>query len=147
MSPPAVEKAGGARIDAAFAAGRAAGRPLVIPFVTAGFPAADSTRSVVLAMAAAGADMVEIGVPFSDPLADGPTIQRASEAALRNGTSVASVLDGVRELRGAGLRVPVVLMGYVNPLMAYGLDRFLAAAAEVGVDGLIVPGADANGSH
>ena len=130
---------GGRRIEAAFAAGRAAGRPLVIPFVTAGFPTADATRPIVEAMAEAGADIVEIGMPFSDPLADGPTIQRSSEVALRNGTTVASTLDVVGELRGNALTIPVVLMGYLNPLIAYGLDRFLTDAAAAGVDGLIVP--------
>lgn len=129
------------RIAAAFAAGRAAGRPLVVPFVTAGYPGAGDTVPVVEALAQAGADMVEVGVPFSDPLADGPTIQRASEQALRNGMTLARVLEIVGELRSrpstAGL--PLVLMGYCNPLFAYGLDRFLRAAAAAGVDGLIVP--------
>ena len=133
------EPRGGARIEAAFAAGRAAGRPLVIPFVTAGFPTADATGPIVAAMAEAGADIVEIGMPFSDPLADGPTIQRSSEVALRNGTTVAGTLDVVRELRGDALITPVVLMGYLNPLIAYGLDRFLTDAVAAGVDGLIVP--------
>ncbi len=139
MSGRAIEPGGAPRIEAAFAAGRAAARPLVIPFITAGFPAADATGPIVMAMAAAGADIVEIGMPFSDPLADGPTIQRSSEVALRNGTTVAGTLGVVGDLRARGLSTPVVLMGYLNPLLAYGLERFLADAVAAGVDGLIVP--------
>ena len=126
------------RIAGAFAAGREAGRPLVVPFITAGFPRARSTVPLVRAMSDAGADMIEIGMPFSDPLADGPTIQRSSEVALRNGMTVAKTLAAVRELRDGGLETPLILMGYCNPLYAYGLDRFLGDAAGAGVDGLIV---------
>ena len=116
-------------------------RPLVVPFVTAGYPEFDSTAGLVRAMAAAGADMIEIGMPFSDPLADGPTIQAASQIALANGMTVAGVLDIVRDLRtGPGLaQVPLLLMGYCNPLFRYGLERFARDAAEAGVDGIIVP--------
>jgi len=116
-------------------------RPLVVPFVTAGYPEFDSTAGLVRAMAGAGADMIEIGMPFSDPLADGPTIQKASEAALANGMTIAGVLDIVRDLRdSADLdHVPVLLMGYCNPLFRYGLERFARDAADAGVDGLIVP--------
>ncbi len=127
------------RIAEAFASGRRSRRPLVVPFVTAGFPNATSTAPLVRALCDAGADMVEIGMPFSDPLADGPTIQRSSEAALRNGMSVAGTLSAVRELREGGLRAPLILMGYCNPLYAYGMDRFLDDAAAAGVDGLIIP--------
>lgn len=129
------------RIEAALAQGREAGRPLVVAFVTAGFPEIGSTAPVVRALAAAGADMVEIGVPFSDPLADGPTIQRASERALANGMRLDGVLDTVAELRRdpAVAGVPLLLMGYCNPFFRYGLDAFVDRAAEVGVDGLIVP--------
>ncbi len=126
------------RINDAFAAGARAGRPLVIPFITAGYPNATSTVTLVRALGESGADMIEIGMPFSDPLADGPTIQRASETALRNGMTVAGVLDAVRELRGGGLEKPLILMGYCNPLYAYGLERFVRDAAVAGVDGLII---------
>jgi tryptophan synthase alpha subunit len=126
------------RIGAAFAAGRAAGRPLVIPFVTAGYPSTTATVPLIGALAAAGADMIEIGMPFSDPLADGPTIQRASERALLNGMTVRKTLALVREARTAGATVPIILMGYCNPLYAYGLETFLTDAAGSGVDGLIV---------
>jgi tryptophan synthase alpha chain len=129
------------RIEAALQRGRDAGRPLIIPFVTAGFPEADSTASVVRAMVAAGADIIELGVPFSDPLADGPTIQRASERALANGTRLTDVLDTVAELRAdpALEPVPLLLMGYCNPIFRYGLEAFLERASAVGVDGSIVP--------
>jgi tryptophan synthase alpha subunit len=126
------------RIGDAFARGRESGRPLVVPFITAGFPNISATVPVVRALCESGADMVEIGMPFSDPLADGPTIQRSSEVALRNGMTVAGTLAAVRELRHGGLQVPVVLMGYCNPLYAYGMQRFLEDAADVGVDGLII---------
>ena len=116
-------------------------RPLIIPFVTAGYPELDSTVSLVRAMSASGADMVEIGIPFSDPLADGPTIQRSSERALSNGMTVARVLAVVEELRAdpATAELPLVLMGYCNPILRFGLDQFLRAAEQAGVDGLIVP--------
>jgi len=127
------------RITAAFAAGRKAGRPLVVPFITAGFPRAAATMPVVKALAAVGADMIEIGMPFSDPLADGPTIQRSSEVALRGGMTVRRTVDTVSALRDSGLETPLILMGYCNPLYAYGMDEFLGDAAAAGVDGLIVP--------
>lgn len=127
------------RIERAFA--DRAGRPLIIPFVTAGYPELDSTVKLVRAMSVAGADVVEIGIPFSDPLADGPTIQRSSERALSNGMTVARVLSAVAELRAdpTTADVPLVLMGYCNPIFRFGLERFLRQAAETGVDGLIVP--------
>ena len=126
------------RIEAAFAAGRAAGRPLVVPFVTAGFPRATATVPLVRALADVGADMIEIGMPFSDPLADGPTIQRSNEVALRGGMTVRKTLAAVGEVRAAGVATPLILMGYCNPLYAYGMDAFLVDAAAAGVDGLIV---------
>lgn len=129
------------RLDTAFARGRHEQRPLVVPFVTAGFPELESTLAVVRSMAAAGADLIEIGIPFSDPLADGPTIQKASERALANGVTVAWVLETVRQLRADNqlADVPVLLMGYCNPIFQFGLEAFLEAAAAAGVDGLIVP--------
>ncbi len=126
------------RIEAAFEAGRRDGRPLVVPFVTAGFPHATATMPLVRALADAGADMIEIGMPFSDPLADGPTIQRSSEVALRGGMTVRRTLAAVSELRAAGLETPLILMGYCNPLYTYGMDAFLGDAAAAGVDVLIV---------
>ena len=147
-----IDRSGG-RIDAAFSSARSEGRPLIVPFVTAGYPTLDATVPIVAALANAGADLVEIGMPFSDPLADGPTIQHSSEVALANGMSVAGTLEIVRELRDgapgegaatgpsgskAGGGLPIVLMGYSNPLYAFGLDDFLGQAAAAGVDGLIV---------
>ena len=104
------------RIANVFAAGREAGRPLLVPFITAGYPTAPATVPIVTALVAAGADMIEIGMPFSDPLADGPTIQRSSEIALRNGMTVRKTLESVRQIRAAGTDAPLILMGYCNPL-------------------------------
>ena len=120
---------------------RAGRRPLIVPFVKAGFPHRDSTVEIVDAMARAGADMIEIGMPFSDPLADGPTIQAASETALANGMTLRGVLEAVREVResAATADVPLILMGYCNPLLRYGLEAFARDAAAAGVDGLIIP--------
>lgn len=125
-------------ITAAFRAGREQGRPLVIPFVTAGYPTASATVPMIAALTGAGADMIEIGMPFSDPLADGPTIQRSSEIALRNGMTVRKTLDIVERVRADGNRTPLILMGYCNPLYAYGMESFLGDAAAAGVDGLII---------
>ncbi|MFQ5742838.1 MAG: tryptophan synthase subunit alpha [Acidobacteriota bacterium] len=140
ISEAAPRRGSASRLATAFDAAGAAGRPLVIPFVTAGYPEAASTVPVVRALAGAGADLVEIGIPFSDPLADGPTIQRSSRQALRGGMSVAGVLEIVGCLRqdGAAIELPVVLMGYSNPLFAYGLEGFLDDAAAAGADGMIV---------
>ena len=130
------------RIQATFEALRAARRKALIPFVTAGDPYPDATVEIMLAMAAAGADAIELGVPFSDPMADGPVIQKASERALARGIGVAQVLDAVRGFRERNRHTPVVLMGYANPIERYdqrrGQDAFVAAAAEAGVDGVLV---------
>jgi len=125
------------RIADRFAALRKAGEKALVPFLTAGDPDLATTGELVMAMAEAGADAVELGVPFSDPIADGPTIQRASERALRAGASLRRILDLVKRLRPR-VDVPLVLMGYANPFYAMGEGRFAEAAAEVGVDGLIV---------
>jgi tryptophan synthase alpha chain len=125
------------RIGERFAALRARGERALIPFVTAGDPDLATTQSIVLALAQAGADLIEIGIPFSDPLAEGPTVQRASERALRSGASLRRVLELVKTLRPQ-LDVPLVLMGYANPILAMGERNFAEAAREVGVDGVIV---------
>lgn len=134
------------RIDARFAALRARGGKGLIPFITAGDPDLETTRRAVLAMAAAGADLVEIGLPYSDPVADGPVIQRASERSLRGGFRLAHGMELVRRLRrdlaaaGAGdPDLPLLFMTYYNPVLQYGLDRFAADAAAAGADGLLVP--------
>lgn len=106
----------------------------MIPYFTAGYPTTATSREALRSAERAGADIVEIGIPFSDPLADGPTIQRSTQAALEQGMTVAGVLDLVRD---AALRVPVVLMTYLNPVLAYGVGRFLTDAAAAGVSGLL----------
>jgi len=126
------------RIEAAFARIKAEGRTGFVAFVTTGYPTLDSTREIVPALVAGGADIVELSVPFSDPLADGPTIQRSSFAALENGVTPALCLDIVRSLRADGVEAPLILMGYYNPVLAYGLESFCGDAAAAGVDGLIV---------
>ena len=126
------------RISSAFAAGREASQPLVVPFITAGYPTITATVPIVTALAAAGSDMIEIGMPFSDPLADGPTIQHASEVALRNCMTVRKTLEAVREIRASGTDAALILMGYCNPVYAYGVDAFIKEATQVGVDGLII---------
>jgi tryptophan synthase alpha chain len=108
----------------------------LIAYVTAGDPSLDATEKIVLAAAEAGADIIELGVPFSDPVADGPTIQRASERALRAGTTLASVIDLVRRLR-LGTDVPLILFSYFNPILQMGLGKFAGAAAAAGADGAL----------
>ncbi len=126
------------RIAATFAALREQKRKALIPFVTAGDPDQATCVPLMHALAAAGADVLELGVPFSDPMADGPTIQRSSERALHNGTSLKIVLGFVAEFRKTNANTPVVLMGYANPIEAMGYEKFVAAAAAAGVDGVLV---------
>jgi tryptophan synthase alpha chain len=126
------------RIEGIFAALKARGRTALIPYVTAGDPHAETTPLVMRAMAAAGADVIELGIPFSDPMADGPVIQKASERALARGIGLAKVLGMVREFRAADRETPVVLMGYANPIERHGVERFVADAAAAGVDGVLV---------
>ena len=126
------------RIAATFAALQANGRKALIPYVTSGDPFTDATVDIMLAMAAAGADVIELGVPFSDPMADGPVIQKAGERALARGIGMPQVLDFVRGFRLKNQQTPVVLMGYANPVERYGVDRFVADAREAGVDGVLV---------
>ncbi|MGD9832501.1 MAG: tryptophan synthase subunit alpha [Piscinibacter sp.] len=126
------------RIAATFEALRARGRKALIPYVTAGDPYADASVDIMLAMAKAGADVIELGVPFSDPMADGPVIQKASERALAKGIGMPQVLQIVRDFRARDAKTPVVLMGYANPVERYGVDRFVADAAAAGVDGVLV---------
>jgi tryptophan synthase alpha chain len=109
----------------------------LVAFITAGDPDLAATRKIVLAMAAAGADVIELGVPFSDPLADGPVIQRASGRALKSGTTLSGVLGLVQELR-AETQVPLVLFSYFNPILQMGVEKFAEAAARAGADGVLV---------
>ncbi len=110
----------------------------LVPFITAGFPRLEDTVPLVLAAERAGAHMVELGMPFSDPLADGPVIQQSSQAALANGVTMPWILEAVVQIRERS-QIPIVLMGYINPLLNMGLEPFLARAGEAGVDGLIIP--------
>ena len=126
------------RIDRRFAALREARRTGLVPFVTAGDPDPASTAAILHALVDAGADLIELGVPFSDPMADGPVIQRASERALAKGTGFRRVLEIVREFRVRDAETPLVLMGYLNPVEVQGLDRAFDAAAEAGVDGFLL---------
>jgi tryptophan synthase alpha chain len=115
------------------------GRKALMPYVTMGYPALESALDIVPALAEAGADLVELGVPFSDPLADGATIQAAGQKALANGMSLALCLEQAATLRARGVTLPFVLMGYYNPIMQFGLERFVDQAVASGIDGLIVP--------
>jgi len=126
------------RIAVTFAALKAQGRKALIPFITAGDPHPESTVAVMLAMARAGADVIELGVPFSDPMADGPVIQKAAERALVRGIGMSHVLGFVRQFRATDKRTPVVLMGYANPVERYGIERFVQDASAAGVDGVLV---------
>jgi tryptophan synthase alpha chain len=126
------------RIDRRYAELAASGRCGLIPFITAGDPHPDWTVDVMHALVSAGADLIELGVPFSDPMADGPVIQRASERALARGVGLAKVLAMVRAFRERDASTPVVLMGYLNPLEIYGYARFAADAAAAGADGVLM---------
>jgi tryptophan synthase alpha chain len=126
------------RIPAAFERLARERRKALIPFVTAGDPAGGPTVPLMHALVKAGADVIELGVPFSDPMADGPVIQRASERALAAGASLDTVLAAVAEFRRTDARTPVVLMGYANPIEAMGAEAFAARAREAGVDGVLV---------
>jgi tryptophan synthase alpha chain len=107
-------------------------------FYTAGFPKLESTVSIAKELEQAGADIIEIGIPFSDPVADGPTIQQSNKVALDNGMTLKLLIDQVKEIR-LELKVPIILMGYLNPVMQYGMEKFVKDAAAAGVDGLILP--------
>lgn len=126
------------RISRRFAELKKAGRAALIPYFTAGDPHPDATVDLMHTLVAAGADAIELGVPFSDPMADGPVIQAACERALKHGTSLRGVLDMVAAFREQDHETPVVLMGYLNPVDAMGLDAFGARAADAGVDGVLI---------
>jgi len=125
------------RIAQRFAELRGLGRAAFIPFITAGDPDAATSAAILAQLPSAGADLIELGVPFSDPMADGPAIQASSVRALDAGMSVSGVFDLVRKFRKADGSTPIVLMGYFNPIHTYGVERFAADAASSGVDGLI----------
>ena len=126
------------RIDATFRKQRAAGRTVLIPYVTAGDPSLAVTADIVPALVEAGADIIELGVPFSDPMADGPVIQRAAERALAQHVGLGDVLDLVTAFRRRDQKTPIVLMGYANPVEAMGVTAFADRARAAGVDGVII---------
>ncbi len=122
------------RIEAAFK-----NKPIFMPYFPLGYPDLDTSVDVIEALAKHGADLIEVGLSFSDPLADGPVIQKATQMALEQGITVKKSLEAVRELRGRGVDIPLVLMGYYNPMLAYGLEKFVCEAREAGADGFIIP--------
>ena len=129
--------AGTARIDTRFADLKSQGRAGLVTFITAGDPTPEVSLEILKALPGAGADIIELGMAFTDPMADGPAIQRANLRALKAGITLAKTLELVRGFRRADSDTPIVLMGYFNPIHSYGVDRFLAEATEAGVDGLI----------
>lgn len=130
---------GGAAISRAFVAAAAEGRTALITYLTASYPNREASLPLVRALDQGGADIIELGVPFSDPVADGPVIQRASHAALQTGITPSGCLELAGEIRSAGIRQPLVLMGYTNPILAIGPEVYARRCRENGVDGLIVP--------
>ncbi len=126
------------RIDARFQALRAARRTGLIPFITAGDPSPASTVAIMHGLVEGGADLIELGIPFSDPMADGPVIQKASERAIAKGVRAVDVLAWVHQFRSHDDSTPIVLMGYLNPVEIHGRDRFIAAAGQAGVDGVLL---------
>jgi tryptophan synthase alpha chain len=126
------------RIDRRFAALKAEGRAAFVAYVMAGDPDAATSLAILKGLPAAGADIIELGLPFSDPMAEGPTIQLASQRALAGGMRTAGVLQVVRDFRAGDQDTPIILMGYLNPVLNFGFAAFAAAAAEAGVDGLII---------
>lgn len=127
------------RLASTFARLRAEGRPGLVTYTTAGDPDLPRSGDILRALARAGADVLEVGVPFSDPLADGPVIQRANQIALDRGISVEKCLELTRRIRAAGVTIPLMAMGYMNPILAFGEERYVEAWRAAGADGLIIP--------
>ena len=127
------------RVAATFARCKAEGRAALIPFITAGYPSLEMSEKLIAALVAGGADALEIGVPFSDPLADGTTVQATSQKSLERGTTLDDCFELVSKARQQGIEIPLLLMGYTNPFYQYGIDRLAQKAAEVGLDGFLIP--------
>lgn len=126
-------------ITQTFAALKTQHRTALMPYFTLGFPTPERSIEIVEHLSCCGADLIELGVPFSDPLADGPTIQHSTQVALEQGMNVSRCLEAAAQLRARGVSQPLLLMGYINPILAYGIERYATGAATAGVDGLIVP--------
>ena len=114
-------------------------KPIFMPYFPLGYPDLETSVDVIEALAKNGADLIEVGLSFSDPLADGPVIQQATQVALEKGITVKKSLEAVKELRSRGVTIPLILMGYYNPILAYGLEKFIRDAKEAGADGFIIP--------
>ncbi|MBT3942815.1 MAG: tryptophan synthase subunit alpha [Chloroflexi bacterium] len=127
------------RLDSALRRAKDEGRTAIAPFVTVGYPSVKATLEIVPELEAAGADLIELGVPFSDPLAEGPTIQKSSQHALEQGVSSETAMSVARQLRASGVTIPMVFMGYYNPVLSYDPERYCKDAAGAGIDGMIVP--------
>jgi len=126
-------------INKTFADAKADGRAAFLPYFAVGFPDMETSIDIMEGFAKAGVDGIEVGVPFSDPLADGPTIQHATQISLKNGTTLPDCLEAIRELRKRRVEIPLMLMSYANPLMAYGYEKLVADATEAGASGFIIP--------
>jgi tryptophan synthase alpha chain len=122
------------RIETAFK-----NRPIFMPYFPLGYPDLETSIDVIEALAENGADLIEVGLSFSDPLADGPVIQHATQVALEGGITIKKSLEAIKEIRRRGVDIPLVLMGYYNPMLAYGLEKFVCDAVEAGADGFIIP--------
>jgi tryptophan synthase alpha chain len=127
------------RIQETFDRAKAENRAAMMPFVTAGYPSLEISGQLLDALVEGGSDIIELGVPFSDPLADGATVQASSQKALENGTTLADCIELVRAFRTRGGTIPILLMGYVNPFYQYGIERLAREAAEAGIDGFLIP--------
>jgi len=136
---PVATGVGTSRIGDTFARLKAEGRTALMPYHTAGWPSMEISEEIILGLIDGGADLVEIGVPFSDPIADGTSVQRTSQLSLEQGTRLRDCIALVRRLRERGAAVPFLLMGYYNPIVKYGIERYVADCAAAGVDGFIVP--------
>lgn len=126
-------------ISQTFSTLRAQGRAALMPYFTLGYPTPEASLAVIETLSHSGADLIELGVPFSDPLADGSTIQHSTQIALEQGMTVSRCLELVKQIRGRGVSQPLLLMGYINPVLAYGIERYASDARLAGADGLILP--------
>jgi tryptophan synthase alpha chain len=134
-----IQPRGLAAVEAAFSRARESDRAAFIPYFLVGYPDYSTSVDVITALAEIGADVIEVGVPFSDPLADGPTLQAATQVALRQGATARRCIEAIVEVRRRGVQTAMVLMGYANPFMAYGFERLVDDARSVGIDGFVVP--------